>query len=100
MKNEWSIFDAVLPKYLVNCRRLFTIPQPYKPLQPSWDKPFPKVPNEFLKGFRTVIRGEKCQYPHSRGCANATALDIGIDAVQRTLEFVVCYSVNQMSQFS
>ena len=24
MKNEWSIFDAVLPKYLVNCRRLFT----------------------------------------------------------------------------
>jgi hypothetical protein len=24
MKNEWSIFDAVLPKYLVNCRGLFT----------------------------------------------------------------------------
>jgi hypothetical protein len=24
MKNDWSIFDAVLPKYLVNCRRRFT----------------------------------------------------------------------------
>jgi hypothetical protein len=32
--------------------------------------------------------------------ASATALDIAIDAIQRTLEFVVFYSVNQVSQSS